>query len=191
MASHQLIDAYLAALRHRLPAGTVDELADGLVETWHHYLAAGRPEEDAASAAIAEFGATDQVTAAFVTSAPGRRTARVLLATGPLAGLCWGASLITAQAWTWPMPTAATLLFPPTLLAVVAALAAAATARGSYRRTRLGGLGGIGLIVLDAALVAGVIAVAPVLVWPMAVAIPASIARIGWTLRTLPATLTR
>ena len=34
MASHDLIEAYLAELRRRLPADTVDELADGLIETY-------------------------------------------------------------------------------------------------------------------------------------------------------------
>ena len=42
MASHQLIDDYLARLAQRLPADAVDELADGITETWQHHLAAGR-----------------------------------------------------------------------------------------------------------------------------------------------------
>ena len=77
------------------------------------------------------------------------------------------------------------------LLAVVAALGAAASSRCSYRRTRLGGVGGLGLLVLDAALLVGVVLLAPALVWPMAVAVPVSIARIGLILRALPPALTR
>ncbi|MCI0690300.1 MAG: hypothetical protein L0Y54_24135, partial [Sporichthyaceae bacterium] len=106
MASHQLIDAYLAELGARLPADTIDELADGLTETWQHHLRLGINPDQAARAAIAEFGTTQQINDAFVASAPGRRTARMLLATGPLAGICWGTSLITAKAWTWPIPRA-------------------------------------------------------------------------------------
>jgi hypothetical protein len=191
VAGHQLIDDHLARLARHLPAGTVDELADGLTETWHHHLAGGLPPAAAAQAAIGEFGTPEQISGAFIAQAPGRRTARLLLATGPPIGICWGASLITAQVWTWPIPAAAAATLAAALLAVVAALALAATSRRSYRRTRLGAVGGLGLLTLDAAMLAGVILVAPTLVWPMAVAIPASLARIGLTLRTLPTVLSR
>jgi hypothetical protein len=107
VAGHQLIDDHLSRLARRLPADTVDELADGLTETWQHHLAAGLHTDEAARAAIGEFGTPDQITAAFIAQAPGRRTARMLLATGPPIGLCWGASLVTAQVWTWPIPVAA------------------------------------------------------------------------------------
>jgi hypothetical protein len=189
MAGHQLIDEHLGRLAAQLPADAVDELADGLIEAWQHRLAAGLPPADAARAAIAEFGSADQITRAFVTQSPGRRTALALLATGPMVGLCWGASLVTARAWTWPVPTAAMVAFGLTLLAVVAALVSAATSRGSYRRTRLGAAGGAALVTLDAAMLATVLTVAPVLVWPMVVAIPASLVRIGLTVRCLPRAL--
>jgi hypothetical protein len=55
------------------------------------------------------------------------------------------------------------------------------------RRTRLGIAGGLVLIGLDAVMVAVAVAFAPVFVWPMALAIPASLARIGLGLRMLPA----
>jgi hypothetical protein len=74
VASHQLIDAHLATLAARLPSDAVDELADGLHETWHHYLDAGVASTDAARAAITEFGTAEQITDAFVRHAPGRRT---------------------------------------------------------------------------------------------------------------------
>jgi hypothetical protein len=191
VAGHQLIEDHLSRLARHLPTNTIDELADGLAETWHHHLAAGLPREDAARAAISEFGTPEQITAAFIAQAPGRRTARVLLATGPPIGICWGASLITAQVWTWPIPALAALTAAVALLAVVVALVLAATSRRSYRRTRLGAIGAVGLLALDAAMLAGAVLIAPTPVWPMALAIPASLARIGLTVRTLPSVLTR
>jgi hypothetical protein len=191
MAGHQLIDDYLAALARRLPADTVDELADGLTETWQHHRDAGLAPADAERATIADFGAPDQTIGAFVAHAPGRRMARTLLATGPVMAVCWGPGLIAAQAWAWPVPTAAKVGYALTLLAVVAVLAAAATSRHSLRRTRLGTVGGLGLIVLDAAMLAAALLIAPALAWPMAAAIPVSLARIGLTLRALPAAFVR
>jgi hypothetical protein len=191
VASHQLIDEHLTRLAQRLPAETVDELADGLTETWRHHLAAGLPPDGAARAAIGEFGTPEQITVAFIAQAPGRRAARMLLASGPPLGICWGASLVTARVWTWPIPVVAATALAAGLLAVVAALALAATSRRSYRRTRLGGLGALGLLTLDAAMLAGVLLIAPTLVWPLAIAIPASLARVGLTLSTLPIVLTR
>jgi hypothetical protein len=129
MAGHDLIAAYLGELAGRLPADTVDELADGLRETWHHYLDRGLSPTAAAHAAIAEFGAPAQITDAFVAEATGRRTARILLATGPIFGACWGTSLIAGQAWTWSMPVIGAAAFAVNLVAVVGCLAAAATSR--------------------------------------------------------------
>lgn len=125
----------------------------------------------------------------FVAQAPGRRSAVILLASGPLVGVGWGASLIAAKVWTWPVPTPAVAGFVAALLTVVALLVAAATSRRNYRRTRLGAAGGFGIVVLDAAMLATVLFIAPALVWPMLAAIPASLARISLTLRFLPRTL--
>lgn len=186
MASHHLIDAYLADLARRLPGNAVDELADGLTETWQQYLTNGLDPTAAAHAAIAEFGTAEQITAAFVAHAPGRRTALALLATGPLVGICWGTSLLAAHAWTWPIPTAAAVAFALGLLAVVASLVTAATSRRNYPRTRLGTAGSLGLVLLDTVMLAAVLDLAPTLAWPMLAAIPASIIRIGLTLHTLP-----
>lgn len=191
MASHQLIDTYLADLAGRLPADAVEELADGLLETWHRHLDRGLTPAAAAHTAIAEFGTATQITDAFVTQATGRRTARMLLSTGPIVGACWCASLMAARAWTWPVPAAAAASFAITLLAVVACLVAAATSRHSYRRTRLGDLGAFGLVALDVAILAAVLLAAPVFVWPMALAVPASLCRVGITLRRLPGVCAR
>jgi hypothetical protein len=186
MASHGLIDAYVARLARRLPADTVDELADGLTETWRRHVTEGLAPDRAARAAIAEFGAADRVADEFVRQAPGRRTARLLLASGPVMAACWSAGLVTAQAWTWPIKPPIALGFGLALLIVALALLAAATSRHSYRRTHLGIVGALALVVLDAVAVVAVAIVAPPFVWPLAVAIPASLARIGLTLRALP-----
>ena len=41
MAGHQLIDDYLTSLARRLPDEVVDELADGLAETFQHHRDTG------------------------------------------------------------------------------------------------------------------------------------------------------
>jgi hypothetical protein len=186
MAGHELIDAYVAQLRRRLPTDTVDELSDGLLESWHGYLRRGLTPAEAAGAAIAEFGPADRIADAFIVQAPGRRMARRLLATGPVFGLCWGASLVAAKAWTWPVPWVLPTVSIGLLLAVIATLVTAATARHSYRRTRYGLAAAIALTVIDATMVGGVAILAPAFVWPMAIAVPASLARIGLTLGALP-----
>jgi hypothetical protein len=187
MAGHQLIDQHLAELRRRLPAEAVEELDCGLTETWHHHRDRGLNDEQAAVAAIAEFGTPRQIIDAFAINSPGRRTARLLLTTGPAVGIVWGASLITAKVWTWPVPPAALAGYGAALVLIVACLFAAATTRHNYRRTRLGGIGAIALATLDVGMLTAVALLAPVLVWPMALAIPASLARIVFTLRRLPA----
>jgi hypothetical protein len=189
MAGHALIDTHLATLARRLPAGAVDELADGLIETYQHHLARGLDQAAAAAAAVAEFGDTDQILAAFTRQAPGRRTALALLATGPVFAACWGPSLIMSHVWAWPIPNAAETAFGLALLGIVAILAIAATSQHHYGRTRLAAAGGIGLIVLDTAMLTAVLLAAPTLVWPMAIGIPASLARIAFTARSLPRVL--
>lgn len=66
---------------------------------------------------------------------------------------------------------------------MVALLITSATIRRSYRRACLGDAGGLGPVALDVAMVAAVLLVAPALVWPMLVAVPVSLTRIGMTLR--------
>ncbi len=190
MASHELIDTYLAGLARRLPADSVDELTDGLIETWHYHLGRGLTDERAAYAAIADFGSANRVTDEFVAQAPGRHIARLLLATGPVMAACWGASLITAKVWTWPIPVSVGAVYAVVLIAVVAILIAAATSRHSYRRARLGVAGALALVVLDATMIATAMALVPMPVWPMALAIPASVARIGFTVRSMPKVFT-
>jgi hypothetical protein len=72
------------------------------------------------------------------------------------------------------------------LLTVVGTLVVAATARRSYQRTRLAALAGLCLMVLDAGVLAAVALVAVPLVWPMALAVPASATRLVLTARAIP-----
>ena len=194
MAGHDLssayLDAYLASLTGGLPAAAVDELADGLTETYRHHLDRGLSPDAAARAAVTEFGAPDVVLTAFVDQAPGRRAARILLTSGPVVGGCWGLALLAGHAWAWPIPAVVRLAFGGALLAVIAVLAAAATGHRSLRRTRLAAAGGIGLFGLDAAMLATAALTAPAATWPLAVAATASLTRMAVTARFAPRLLT-
>lgn len=183
MPRHPLIQTYLDDLR-TLPADAVDELTDGLTETYDHHRTRGLAPDDAARAAIAEFGTAPQILAAFDAIAPGRRTARRLLAAGPPVGLAWASALITARAWTWPIPTWAPPLLGALLLTVIALLAAAARSR-RLRHAALPGAGGV--ILIDALVITGALAAAPVLSWPLLLAILGSLTRAGLTAQALPA----
>jgi hypothetical protein len=191
VAGHPLIDDYLATLAGRLPADAVDELADGLTETYLQQRFAGLEPEAAARTAITGFGRPEIVVAAFVRQAPGRRAALLLLGSGPIAGLCWGTTLVWSRAWTWPVPIALRLVFGLALLAVVALLVLAATGDRSYRRTRLAAGAGLGLIGLDGAILTAMVLIAPPFVWPMALAVPASLTRMAVTARLMPGLLAR
>jgi hypothetical protein len=189
MAGHDLIDGYdlikdyLAALARRLPPDAVDELADGLVETYRRHRSAGLDPAASAATAVEEFGAPDVVVAAFVRQAPGRRVARLLLCWGPAVGLCWGSALLLGH---WPVPVAVRLAVGLPLLSVVAMLLVAATGRRSYRRTRLAAAAGIGVVGLDGALLLAVALTAPPFTWPLALAAPASLTRLVLTARAVP-----
>jgi hypothetical protein len=186
VASHPLIDDYLADLARRLPGDAVDELADGLIETYDSHRTHGLEPATAARRAIGDFGDRREVVDAFVRQSPGRRTALLLLACGPVAGAAWGTALITNRAWTWiPVPTR--VAFGVGLAAVVIALATAATSRHRYRRTRRAAAGGAaGLLVLDATVLAGVLLAAPTFSATLAAAVAVSLARLAVTLRALP-----
>lgn len=136
-------------------------------------------------AALAEFGELPLVVGEFTRQAPGRRAARLLLATGPVAGGCWAAALIFSRAWTWPLPATARLSFGAVLLVAVLALLAAATSRHSYRRTRLAAASPA-ILILDATAVAAVMLAAPALTWALGTAVAVSLGRIAFTAWTLP-----
>lgn len=180
-----LIDDYLAGLRRRLPAPIADEAADGLIETYERQLAAGAVDQQAACAALADFGDLAMVVGEYTRQAPGRCAARLLLATGPAAGACWAVALITSRAWTWPVPGAARLGFGAVLLVTVLALLFAATSRHSYQRTRLALVAGPVIIALDATAVAAALTAAPALTSVLLIAMVISLSRIAFTARTL------
>jgi hypothetical protein len=186
MAGNHLIEGYLAGLARRLPADAVDELADGLTETYLRYRSDGLDADPAARAAIAEFGEAELVLAAFVRQAPGRRTAWALLLGGPVVGGCWAATLLVGRAWTWRVPGWVAPAIGVTLLVAVAMLVLAATGRRSYRRTRLTAGAGIVVIGLDGAILATMALTAPPFVWPLALAVPASLTRLVLTARVMP-----
>jgi hypothetical protein len=191
VAGHHLIDGYLATLAEQLPYDAVDELADGLAETFNRHLSTAMEPDMAARAAIAEFGEPGLVVAAFVRHSPGRRTARALLCLGPAVGVCWAAALIDGHAWDWPVPVAVRLMFGTALLVIVAALVLAATGHTSYRRTRITAMAALGVICLDGGILATVLLAAPAFAWPMTFAVTASLTRIALTTRAMPKLLTR
>jgi hypothetical protein len=186
-----LIAQYVAGLHGSLPATVADEAADGVSETYERHLAAGADDQEAACAALAEFGDLATVVAEFTRQAPGRRAARQLLATGPLAGLSWAAAIIVGRAWTWQVPGAARFSFGAVLLLTILALVAAATSRHSYRRTRLATLAIPVILALDLTAIAVVVFAAPALTLVLGLAVVVSIGRIAFTAWMLPSLATR
>ena len=181
-----LIAGYVSGLYRRLPAALAEEAAAGLVETYEHHLATGASHHDAARAALAEFGDLATVVSEFTRQAPARHAARLLLATGPLAGSCWATALILSRAWTWPVPAAIRLSLGAALLLAAAGLVAAATSRHSYQRTRLAVAASLIILALDATAVTAVLLAAPARTWVLGPAAVVSLARIVFTARTLP-----
>jgi len=181
-----LIAGYVDGLHRRLPTDLADEAAVGLTDTYEHHLAAGVGDQEAARTALGEFGDLETVLGEFTRQAPGRRAARLLLATGPAAGASWAAALILGRAWTWPVPVTMRLGFGAVLLLSVLALAVAATSRGSYRRTRLALLACPAIMVLDLTAVATAGLAAPALTWALGTAAAVSLGRVAFTARTLP-----
>jgi hypothetical protein len=180
-----LIEEYLAGLSAHLPGQIVAELADGLDLTYQHCLEQGLDPDAAARAAITEFGEPQVIVAAFTCAHPARRAARRLLATGPVVGACWGAALVTGRAWTWPVPTAARVLFGVVLITAICLLATAAVGRHYRSVGRSAAAGCLGIAVLDAALLTAVAVAVPVVAWPMILAVLASTIRIACTARIL------
>lgn len=186
-----LIASYLDALAGQLPGPVVEELADGLEETYRRHLGLGLTPEAAAAAAVTEFGEPDLVAAEFARAHPARRASRRLLVIGPVVGLFWAVALITGRAWAWPVPMAARIVPGVALVAVVALLAVAA--RGIRYRSvgRAGAAGCVGTAALDAFMIIGVLSADPAARWAAAVAVTASAARLGLNARLLRSALAR
>jgi hypothetical protein len=190
MPHHPLIETYLRHLRETLPADAALELTSGLEDTYDHFRAHGLSTDAAARAALADFGAVADITAAFDQITPGRHAARALLAAGPLFGTCWVAALLTGHARDWPIPVAARIAFAAVLLTVIALLVLTATS--SYRHARRAGATAVaatgGMLLVDLTAVSATALFAPAPTWPLLLAITGSLTRIGLTapaLRTL------
>lgn len=180
-----LIGDYLAELSAGLPGRIAEELADGFDETYQGYLGRGLAPEAAALAAVADFGEPRVIVAAFADASRGRKTARTLLAAGPAVGICWAIVLITGRAWTWPVPVAAPVLFAVALLTVIALVLAAAVGRQHRLVRRAAAAACAGTALLDATMICGVLIIAPVLAWPVALAVVLSAARSGFALQNI------
>jgi hypothetical protein len=89
----RLIRGYLQILAAQLPGPIVEELTDGLTETYRSYRIRGLPADAAAEAAVEEFGPAEEILAGFARVNPARQAARRLLGLGPVVGGCWVAAL--------------------------------------------------------------------------------------------------
>jgi hypothetical protein len=190
MARPALIDRYLAELSAGLPGRIVEELAHGLDETYRFHRGQGLDTDTAARAAVAEFGEPRVIVAAFTHASSGRRTARRLLAVGPVVGLCWAIALIPVRAWQWPVPVLARVVFGVALITVIGLLAAAALGRHYQLVCRAAAAACVGTAILDAVVASTVLVLAPALAWPVAAAVTLSVGRFGFALRNFPHALT-
>jgi hypothetical protein len=161
MADHGLIAAYRRDLLARLPAELAEEVSDGLTDAHEEYVRRGMSPDQAAAAAIAEFGHPGTVVDAFRTACPVLRLAHVLIVTGPIVGGCWAAALISARAWDWPIPIAASLLVG-LLLAASVVMLATASLTPRYQSLRRAGIAGcLGIATLDVTVITTAMLLAP------------------------------
>src|SRR6266702_2102801 len=167
MDEPRLIAAYLAELTGQLPATVVAELADGLRETFESHRGRGLSLEDAADAAVAEFGDATTIVAAFAAANPARDSARSLLLTGPVVGGACAAVLLAEHAWDWPVAIAARIGFGAAVIT------------------------GVVLLAIDLAMLSYVTSAGILTTWPVPAAAALSAARISFTLSRLPRTLAR
>ncbi len=185
MSGPRLIQDYLATLAAQLPAQIVEELADGLDETYQFHLRQGLAPDRAAQSAVAEFGEPHVIVAGFSRANPARRAARRLLRIGPGVGASWAAALVANRAWAWPLPLPARILPGLALLTVIALLAVAAFGARYRLAVRAGIAGCVGTVALDALLIIGVAATIPSMTWVAAGAMAASAGRIAVSVRSL------
>ena len=189
MAGPSVIDDYLAELATRLPATIVAEVADGLHETYEFHQRRGLAADDAARAALAEFGDPATVIAAFDAANPAGGLARSLLLTGPAVGGAWATVLLTRQAWDWPVAIAARAGFAAAVLLAVILLAVATVASRYRRAARSAAAAYLIVTAVDATMLSYIIAVGILTAWPVPLAAVLSTARITFTLRRLPQAL--
>jgi hypothetical protein len=185
MAGDDLISSYLDDLGARLPSGIVEELADGLIESYERIRQQGADDVAAAALALHDFGDADHLVAEFVRQSAGRRTAGLLLLSGPAIGLVWGMSLVVTRAWSWPIPLVARVGFATILVSTILALAIARLAR-TWRQASVAAYAATGLIVLDVALIGVALTVAPSVPWILSLAVAVSVTRSGLAARSIP-----
>ncbi len=190
MSGPRLISDYLAVLAAELPASIVEELADGLAETYRSHLRQGLAPDQAAESAVAEFGDPHAIAADFTRVNPARRGARRLLATGPVVGGCWAALLITGRAWAWPVPLPARIGFGLTLLTVIGLLAAAALWTRYRPAARAGIAGCLGIAAIDTIAITSAMLAIPSVTLVMIGAMAASTARVALSVQSLRPILT-
>ena len=123
--------AYLADLTARLRAprrrreAILTELRDGLDHATEDHLAAGLPPDQAATAAVAQFGTPQAVADAFageLAAAYARRTIAWYIATGPLVGIWW---LLLLHPSPWRTGVIALVAAIPVIPLIVVAIATA------------------------------------------------------------------
>lgn len=191
MADNGLIAAYRHDLLARLPSELAEEVCDGLADAQDQYLRRGLSPDQAAAAAIAEFGHPGTVVDAFRTACPVFRLARVLIVTGPIVGGCWAAALITARAWQWSIPIAAALL-AGLLLATSVVMLATAALTPRYQSLRRAGIAGcLGIAVLDVTVITTAMLLAPDARWLVLTATCLSAIRLTFVLADLRRCLAR
>lgn len=189
MVGRSLIAAYRQELLARLPADVAEEVASGLADAYQHYVRSGLSSEQAAAAAIAEFGDVSLIVDAFRRASPVRRLARVLIVTGPVVGGWWATALIVSRAWDWTVPIGARLAAGPLVAASVLLLMTALLTR-HYRSLRRAGIAGcLGVATLDAAVITAALVLAPAGRWLFAVAACVSAARLTFVARAMPQVL--
>ena len=170
MSGRDAVADYLRTVGAQLPgplaarARITDELGDGLMEAVAAHQAQGCSPQEAAAAAIAEFGDPHMVAATFgpeLAAFQARRVALGLLATGPLVGLAWIAAVAVdaLPAWRHQL-TGPWLALPVVGLAVAGpALGLTVAATGPLGRRLGGGFGHRAALPSTAAAVAGLAAV--------------------------------
>ena len=189
MSGSGLIADYLDALSGQLPGPLVEEIADGLEETYRRYLRLGLTAAAAAEAAVAEFGDPRLIAGAFTRMHPARRAARTLLALGPIVGACWVVALVTGRAWTWPVPVMIGIVPGLALVTAVALLGVAAVSTRYRSVARSGTAGCIGVMMLDLTMITGVMLADPALSWAAGLAMTISAARFAFGARLLRSSL--
>lgn len=136
-----VIDGYLGEIagalvaRPAARAAVVTEIGDGLLETVASYREQGLPEQEAVSAAIAEFGEPQRIAAAFqpeLCARQVRRSAVTLMGSGPVVGIAWLAGVavttlpparhhLSGPWWALPLVGVAIVIGIPGLIVAIVA----------------------------------------------------------------------